>query len=160
MGQEFLNPPSVEGWHTGAEWINSGSLMRRTNFVVDTMSDTERPGVAAMVERIRQHGELSPERLVEVCLDMMGPVEVDDATRGELGRTCIRPGSGQVERRRHKRRVRQPGDRDAAAHRLPARLPVRLAPLRLAQATGYYLTSRRCKRMEAMGISTALRPST
>ena len=65
MGQEFLNPPSVEGWHTGAEWINSGSLMRRTNFLVDTMSDTDRPGVAAMVERIRQHGELSPEQLVD-----------------------------------------------------------------------------------------------
>ena len=84
MGQEFLNPPSVEGWHTGAEWINSGSLMRRTNFVVDMMSDTDRPGVAAMVDRIRQHGELSPEQLVDVCLDMMGPVEVDDATRSEL----------------------------------------------------------------------------
>ena len=84
MGQEFLNPPSVEGWHTGAEWINSGSLMRRTNFLVETMSDTERPGVAAMVERIRQHGELTPEQLVEACLDMMGPVEVDDATRSEL----------------------------------------------------------------------------
>ncbi|MFQ6029077.1 MAG: DUF1800 family protein, partial [Dehalococcoidia bacterium] len=25
MGQELLNPPSVEGWHTGAEWVNSGS---------------------------------------------------------------------------------------------------------------------------------------
>ena len=84
MGQEFLNPPSVEGWHTGAEWINSGSLLRRTNFVVETMSDTDRPGIAAMIDRIRQHGELSPERLVDVCLDMMGPVEVDDATRGEL----------------------------------------------------------------------------
>ncbi len=84
MGQEFLNPPSVEGWHTGAEWINSGSLMRRTNFVVETISDTDRPGVAAMADRIRQHGELSPERLVDVCLDMMGPVEVDDATRSEL----------------------------------------------------------------------------
>ena len=84
MGQEFLNPPSVEGWHTGAEWINSGSLMRRTNFVVDMMSDMGRPGVAAMIDRIRQHGELSPQQLVDVCLDMMGPVEVDDATRDEL----------------------------------------------------------------------------
>ena len=84
MGQEFLNPPSVEGWHTGAEWINSGSLMRRTNFLVETMSDTDRPGVAAMVERVRQHGELSPEQLVDVCLHLMGPVQVDDATRGEL----------------------------------------------------------------------------
>src|SRR5262249_45820882 len=27
MGQDLLNPPSVEGWHTGQEWINSGSLM-------------------------------------------------------------------------------------------------------------------------------------
>src|SRR5207249_12235316 len=27
MGQDLLNPPSVEGWHTGPEWINSGSLM-------------------------------------------------------------------------------------------------------------------------------------
>ena len=26
MGQDLLNPPSVEGWHTGKEWINSGSL--------------------------------------------------------------------------------------------------------------------------------------
>ena len=84
MGQEFLNPPSVEGWHTGAEWINSGSLMRRTNFVVDTMSDTDLPGVASMLDRIRRHGGLSPQQLVEVCLDMMGPVEVDDATRREL----------------------------------------------------------------------------
>ena len=35
MGQDLMNPPSVEGWHTGAEWINSGSLMRRTNFFAD-----------------------------------------------------------------------------------------------------------------------------
>jgi len=32
MGQDLLNPPSVEGWHTGKEWINSGSLMARINF--------------------------------------------------------------------------------------------------------------------------------
>ncbi|GIT02316.1 MAG: hypothetical protein CM1200mP27_09410 [Chloroflexota bacterium] len=26
MGQDLLNPPSVEGWHTGEEWIDSGNL--------------------------------------------------------------------------------------------------------------------------------------
>src|SRR4030088_1092329 len=31
MGQDLLNPPSVEGWHTGKEWINSGTLNARTN---------------------------------------------------------------------------------------------------------------------------------
>ena len=26
QGQELLNPPSVESWHTGAEWIDGGAL--------------------------------------------------------------------------------------------------------------------------------------
>ena len=33
MGQDILDPPSVEGWHTGEEWINSGALVERVNFV-------------------------------------------------------------------------------------------------------------------------------
>ena len=30
MGQDLLNPPSVEGWHTGQEWIDSGLLLERS----------------------------------------------------------------------------------------------------------------------------------
>ena len=46
MGQDLLNPPSVEGWHTGKEWINSGSLMARINFVAEQVGDpaARRPG--------------------------------------------------------------------------------------------------------------------
>ena len=84
MGQEFLNPPSVEGWHTGAEWINSGSLMRRTNFFAATLGNAGRPGVRAMIDRLKERGDLAPEQLVDACLDLMGPLEVDEATRGEL----------------------------------------------------------------------------
>ena len=40
MGQDLLNPPSVEGWHTGNEWINSGSLMARINFVAEQVGNT------------------------------------------------------------------------------------------------------------------------
>ena len=32
MGQSLLAPPSVEGWHEGQEWINTGALMERINF--------------------------------------------------------------------------------------------------------------------------------
>ena len=39
MGQDLLNPPSVEGWHTGKEWINSGSLMARINFVAEQIGN-------------------------------------------------------------------------------------------------------------------------
>ena len=31
MGQSLLNPPTVEGWHTGSEWIDSGTLSERIN---------------------------------------------------------------------------------------------------------------------------------
>ena len=35
MGQDLLNPPSVEGWHTGKEWIDTGILVERVNFAAE-----------------------------------------------------------------------------------------------------------------------------
>ena len=84
MGQELLNPPSVESWHSGVEWINSGSLMRRTNSLADTVGDLTHPGVRYIVERLNERGVVGPEEFVDKCLDLMGPVEVDEATRREL----------------------------------------------------------------------------
>ena len=84
MGQDLLNPPSVEGWHTGAEWINSGALMRRVNFTADLVGDLSRPGVKALVDRLKLQGESSPERVVDSCLDLMGPLEVNRESRNEL----------------------------------------------------------------------------
>ena len=84
MGQDLLNPPSVEGWHTGAEWINSGSLMRRVNFTADLVGDLGRPGIKALVDRLKLQGESSPERVVDSCLDLMGPLEVNPESRKEL----------------------------------------------------------------------------
>ena len=84
MGQDLLNPPSVEGWHTGAEWINSGSLMRRVNFTADLLGDLDRPGIKALVERLKVQGERSPGKVVDSCLDLMGPLEVNPESRDEL----------------------------------------------------------------------------
>jgi len=84
MGQEVLNPPSVEGWHTGREWINSGSLMRRINFVADLVGDVTLPGVKAIVDRLQGAGELTTDAFVDVCLERMGPLDLDGQTRQEL----------------------------------------------------------------------------
>ena len=84
MGQELLNPPSVEGWHTGIEWINSGSLMRRTNFFTDTISITSRPGIKKMVAWVRKQEINSAEEFVDVCLSLFGPLEIDKPTHEEL----------------------------------------------------------------------------
>jgi hypothetical protein len=84
MGQDLLNPPSVEGWHTGKEWINSGSLMARINFVAELIGDPSLPGVRAIINRLKAKGTLNPEQLVDGCLDLLGPVELSAETRQEL----------------------------------------------------------------------------
>jgi uncharacterized protein (DUF1800 family) len=85
MGQQLLDPPSVEGWHTGNEWINTASLMTRINFASEQFADATLPGVRSIIERVvAQDATASAERLVDVCLDLMGPMMVSDATRKEL----------------------------------------------------------------------------
>ena len=85
MGQSLLDPPSVEGWHTGKEWISTAGLVQRVNFAVDQFSDVDRPGVRSIVERVKAQGAgMSPRRLVETCLDLIGPVSVSAETMEEL----------------------------------------------------------------------------
>lgn len=85
MGQELLEPPSVEGWHTGEEWINTASLVNRVNFTVEQFQDPDRPGVQAIIDRIQTQGShRTPEELVDACLDLMGPLDVSEESRREL----------------------------------------------------------------------------
>ena len=85
MGQQVLDPPSVEGWHPGVEWVNTASLVKRVNFAVGQFSDTTKPGVNSMIDRIASsNGNLSPDDLVESCLDILGPMSVSEKSRDEL----------------------------------------------------------------------------
>ena len=85
MGQTLLNPPSVEGWHTGREWIDSGTLVERINFVADQVGNMELPGVKLIVDRMNSDAStMSPEKFVDGCLDLIGPVEVSEKTRSLL----------------------------------------------------------------------------
>ncbi len=85
MGMDLMNPPTVEGWHTGREWIDSGTLVERINFASDLLGNTELPGVRSMVDRLMASGDtLSPQQFVESCLDLTGPLLVTQATRDQL----------------------------------------------------------------------------
>jgi hypothetical protein len=85
MGQWLLNPPTVEGWHTGKEWIDGGTLNERVNFAVNEVGDATKPGIKAIVDRLATNGaSTSPEKFVDECLDLMGPVEVGNDTRQGL----------------------------------------------------------------------------
>jgi uncharacterized protein (DUF1800 family) len=58
MGQDLLNPPSVEGWHTRQEWIDTGILVERVNFAASVITDFGKPGGRKIVD-MRAAGELS-----------------------------------------------------------------------------------------------------
>ncbi len=84
QGQELLNPPSVESWHTGGEWIDGGALVRRGNFAAGLLGDTSLPGVKAIISGLRERGVSAPEEFVDACLDIVGPLEFSESTRSEL----------------------------------------------------------------------------
>jgi uncharacterized protein (DUF1800 family) len=84
MGQDLMNPPSVEGWHTGKEWIDTGNLVERINFASGHIGDANKPGVRRIIERLREQGPLSPEELVDQCVEMVGPVAFKDGTYESL----------------------------------------------------------------------------
>ena len=85
MGQSLLSPPTVEGWHEGLEWVDSGALMERVNFAASELGDVTKPGVRSIIERLaNEGGVLTPDALVERCLDLVGPIPVADETRNAL----------------------------------------------------------------------------
>jgi len=92
MGQDLLNPPSVEGWHTGKEWIDTGCLVERVNFGAKQLGDVNQPGVQRLIARLRAYGELAPEQFVDGCLDLLGPLSVNPKTRAALVRYVAKAG--------------------------------------------------------------------
>ena len=86
MGQSLHNPPSVEGWQTGRDWISSGAVVQRINFVADRVSDLSLPGVQALVQRVAAANgtQMTAAELVAHCLDQLGPLEVSPETSAEL----------------------------------------------------------------------------
>ena len=80
MGQDLYEPPTVEGWHYGREWIDSGTLVERINWAAEWVGQTDLPGFKDIVDRLSDRGEMSPREFVEGCLDLMGPIDVVDET--------------------------------------------------------------------------------
>ena len=98
MGQGIFQPPSVEGWHEGAEWIDSGALVERVNFVGKELGDPANPGVKAIIDRasVGVAGPLSAEAQVDVCADLLGPMQLSDSTRTSLSEFASQQGEADL----------------------------------------------------------------
>ena len=86
MGQGLLQPPTVEGWHEGTEWVDSGALVERVNFAARELGDVKAPGVQDIIMRIASSNgdRLTAEEIVDRCLDLVGPFPVSEETRTTL----------------------------------------------------------------------------
>ncbi|MEE8047042.1 MAG: DUF1800 family protein, partial [Dehalococcoidia bacterium] len=86
MGQWLLNPPSVEGWHWGTEWIDSGALVERVNFASERLGNLDSPGVQTLVDSILSsgNGSLTAEEMVNGALDQLSLSAVSDKTMSAL----------------------------------------------------------------------------
>jgi hypothetical protein len=85
MGQFLYNAPTVEGWHTGKEWVDGGTLNERVNFAVNLVADARQPGIREIIEGVRgSGGPLSPGEFVDRCLDQAGAMEVSESTRSAM----------------------------------------------------------------------------
>ena len=129
MGQMILNPPSVEGWHAGKEWINSGSLSSRVNFVAERVGDTALPGVQTIINRLASESRMSAPDFVDGCLELVGPLTIGEAARAALIAHVEQGGELSRDTEEQRSRLRPPHRQGAPAHRSYQGVPVRLTPI-------------------------------
>ena len=86
MGQTLSNPPSVEGWDGGTTWIDTGALVERMNFASEELGRMETPGSKELFDKVsfEGNGNVSADRIIEICLNHLGSIYVQDDTRSKL----------------------------------------------------------------------------
>jgi hypothetical protein len=54
------------------------------NFTAELVGDVSRPGIKDLVDRLRAQGGRTPAEIVDSCLDLMGPLEMNPNSRQGL----------------------------------------------------------------------------
>jgi uncharacterized protein (DUF1800 family) len=82
LGQGLFYPPSVKGWDGGRTWINSSTLLGRSNLVRRLLeSDTTRFGQTTPLEYFRSIGASSKHDIVNKCEELLFAVPVPDQAK-------------------------------------------------------------------------------
>jgi len=92
MGQHLTNPPSVEGWHEGEEWIETGALVERVNFAAEQLGNLEMPGVISMIDKVLLEAKEGND-IPELCLKQMGNLDVKESIMSILQDTVEKSGT-------------------------------------------------------------------
>jgi uncharacterized protein (DUF1800 family) len=86
MGQHAMNPPSVEGWHWGTEWLDSGTVVERVNFSSSKLGDVNNSGIRKIINNVKSNisNQYSTELLIEKILEELGSIIVSKTTKDTL----------------------------------------------------------------------------
>ncbi|HEX8202545.1 MAG TPA: DUF1800 domain-containing protein [Isosphaeraceae bacterium] len=92
MGQGLYAPPSVAGWDGGPAWINTATLLARSNFALALLSATDgtfgkRLDPRALAGR---HAGTSPEDVARFFIDLLVQDALDAEVRGRVVATAGR----------------------------------------------------------------------
>lgn len=92
LGQDLFEPPTVKGWEGGKLWINTATMLQRTNFAAELMSGN-RFGSLDDLETFR-----SAKKTVDHYLDLLLAGEAAPETRNRLA-GYLRETTGSSEER-------------------------------------------------------------
>jgi len=85
LGQAVFFPPSVKGWDGGRTWINSTTLLGRTNLVARLVRSADTKFAAGDLEKTAARaGANSPERLVGWLLELLVAAAVPNDVQRRL----------------------------------------------------------------------------
>ncbi len=101
-GQRLLFPPNVKGWDGGRTWINSSTLLARSNLVRSLLDRPEtRFAGGGLTDLFDQHGLSRPRQIVDWLQEMMLAVELPTDVRRALVRGVDRGGGDREQRLRN-----------------------------------------------------------
>ena len=99
IGQAVFYPPNVKGWDGGRTWINTSTLLGRSNLVGEILGNEKtRFGGSNLATLGNQHGGSSPEELIEWLDGLFFAARLDGPTRSRLVQ-LVKQSSGNESRR-------------------------------------------------------------
>ena len=52
--------------------------------MADSLGNADMPGIQSIINRLSSHSTITPEELVDGCLELLGSIRVEDETRQQL----------------------------------------------------------------------------
>lgn len=82
LGQVLLYPPSVKGWDGGRTWVNSSTLLGRSNLIRSLLDNEKtRFGKTSLAEHLAGEGAESPDEIIEWFQTSLFAVDIPAAAR-------------------------------------------------------------------------------